>query len=163
MEIKKERAEYLVGPDQLKRKDIDRFYVGNEFCEFLLPSSEFLKAVLKTPNKNFSLVIPPITSLSIEKIKHLIDEFVKTDFKEVIVNDFGTLNIIHKEYSNLEPVIGRFLALQQLYTGYITEIDDISPEEIFVEEIDALIKDHKIRRIELNNSFFKINCGTLVR
>lgn len=156
MGIKKERAEYLVSPDQLKREDIDRFYIGNEFCEFLLPSPEFLKAVLKTPNKNFSLVIPPITSLAIEKIKPLLNEFAKGNSKEVIVNDFGTLHILNEEYPDFEPVIGRFLAFQQLYTGYITGVDDIQPEELFVEEIDALIEDYKIKRIELNNSFFKI-------
>lgn len=89
--------------------EFDRIYFGHEFCERLLPDSDQVKralGIIKQKNKKLSLLTPSATEYGLKNIRSLVSLLDKED--EVIVNDYGVLNMIGKEFKN--PIlIGRVL------------------------------------------------------
>jgi len=114
-----EKAIFITKPSQLKYIDhkYSRLYYGNEFCERLIPSLRDLSQILDYIQRrrlDFSLVTPYVTNIGLEKLKVLF-EFLK-DKKincEVIINDWGILNLINRQYLNFQPVLGRLLTKQK--------------------------------------------------
>jgi len=114
-----EKAVFITKLSQLKYVDgrYRRLYFGNEFCERLIPSADIIRKILayvKTKGMNFSLVTPYVTDSGLKKLEMLF-ELLKTmriDC-EVIINDWGVLNLINHEYSSLQPVLGRLLTKQK--------------------------------------------------
>jgi len=114
-----ERAIFITKISQLKcvNDRYTRLYYGNEFCERLIPSGDDLKQVLSSAKKNnmdFSLVTPYVTNYGLKKLNPLFE--ILKDSKvscEVIINDWGVLNLINSRYSNLTPVLGRLLTKQK--------------------------------------------------
>ncbi len=114
-----ERAVFITKLSQLKyvNEEYSRLYYGNEFCERLIPSLQDLKEILgyiKIRGLNFSFVSPYVTNIGLGKIK-VIFEFLKVEKIncEVIINDWGLLNLINYEYLNFQPVLGRLLTKQK--------------------------------------------------
>jgi len=94
-----------------------RLYFGNEFCEKLIPSVTDLRNTLGfVMNKrlDFSFVTPYVTNIGLNKLKILFEllEDKKADC-EIIVNDWGVLNLVNRKYSSLTPVLGRLLTKQK--------------------------------------------------
>lgn len=91
---------------------LSRIYFGTEFCEKLIPNIEDLKKVLDIIYRNnleFTLLTPQVTEEGLKKIDILL-HFLNQQHKmfEVVINDFGVLNLISRKYrSNLKPVLGR--------------------------------------------------------
>ena len=53
--------------------EYNRIYIGEEFCENLIPTIIDVKKILsKFPNKKFSLLTPPLTDYGIKKISQII-------------------------------------------------------------------------------------------
>lgn len=111
-----EKAINLTHLDNIDKIDIskfDRIYYGAEFCERLIPSSKSFKIVFKKIrrlNKNISLLTPPVTEAGLKKLKLIFPLLEDTD--EIIVNDYGVLNMINKEFKNkihIGRIIGRTL------------------------------------------------------
>ncbi len=100
--------EELAGPI-----NFTRLYFGQEFCERDLPSTgQLLKAVEKAQNQrmDFTLVTPYVTEEGLKKLEVLLRELATlTQDPEVVVNDWGVLNLLHKKFPALEPVLGRLL------------------------------------------------------
>jgi len=153
---KLEIAQYFYDAQQLN-KSIDRFYLGNEFCELQLPSIRKITKILRLlekRKKKATLVLPPISSFFIKKIESLIKSYSKyLPEGEVVVNDWGMLGFLSKNYLNLEPVIGRLITHQPLYTGHKHKFIQDKIGKIEVDEVKKIIKNNNIKRIELNNSF----------
>lgn len=88
-----------------------RIYFGNEFCEKLYPNiNEFLKIskYCEEDNKKISILTPHTSSKELPKIiksLKIIDNLNKN--YEIIINDFGILNIIKKLSLNANLVWGR--------------------------------------------------------
>ncbi|MDD5097224.1 MAG: hypothetical protein PHU59_01890 [Candidatus Omnitrophica bacterium] len=114
-----ENAIFITKISQLKyvTSKFSRLYYGNEFCERLIPSLKDLNQILRYTKRmglDFSLATPYVTDSGLKKLKILF-KFLKTKkIKcEVIVNDWGVLNLINRKYPNLQPVLGRLLTKQK--------------------------------------------------
>lgn len=114
-----ERAIFISIISNLKyvNEKYSRLYFGNEFCERLIPSLQDLKEILgyiKMRGLNFSFVSPYVTDIGLREIK-VIFEFLKVEKIncEVIINDWGVLNLINRSYPGFRPVLGRLLTKQK--------------------------------------------------
>lgn len=95
----------------------NRLYFGNEFCEKLSPHLNELKQVIRYCDKNklnFSLVTPYVTNTGLENLEKLFLWLQNNKINcEVIINDYGVLNLINEKYQILLPVLGRLLTKQK--------------------------------------------------
>jgi len=114
-----ERVIFITKINQLKyvTSRFSRLYFGIEFCERLIPSLDDLKKMLcyiQRKGLNISLVSPYVTNIGLGRLKTLF-EFLKSEKIncEVIINDWGVLNLINRKYPNLTPVLGRLLTKQK--------------------------------------------------
>lgn len=109
------RINNILQLDKKQLTGIDRVYIGEEFCERLLPSEEELKSVIEKiegMNKRISFLTPPSTDYGLVKIRKLMK--LLNEKTEVIVNDYGILNMVNKDFENpivLGRVIGRRIIL----------------------------------------------------
>lgn len=118
-----ENAIYITKISQFKYVSgkYSRLYYGNEFCERLIPSVGDLKKALSLAEKKelaFSLVTPYVTNIGVKKLMPLF-ELLKDSRSgcEIIVNDWGILSLVHREYPNLTLVLGRLLIKQKRGPG----------------------------------------------
>jgi len=101
---------------RLIKKDIDRLYFGNEFCENLIPSLSELKKTyfyVKEKNINFTLVTPFVTNSGLKKIEPLLSFLDKQKDSEVVFNDWGVFSLMKNKFNNLKLVLGRLLTKQR--------------------------------------------------
>lgn len=94
-----------------------RLYFGNEFCQRLIPSSEdlkFTKDFVLRHKMDFTLVTPYVTNKGIEILRPIL-EYVIRNFSdiEIVINDWGLLEIIRKEFRCSNFVLGRLLTKQK--------------------------------------------------
>ena len=79
-------------------KEYERLYLGNEFCENLIPSIKEVKETIKFCNENnlkFTFVTPYITNKSIELLKDIFIIISKEKpSSEIVINDYGILEIM---------------------------------------------------------------------
>ncbi|OMH29061.1 hypothetical protein [Motiliproteus sp. MSK22-1] len=89
---------------------VKRVYLGNEFCERLLPTPvQMAEAIACTKNLgiDFSLQTPLLTDSGIKRLRLLLG--MLPEGTEVIVNDWGTLRLLTTDYRGLKPLLGRLL------------------------------------------------------
>lgn len=114
-----ERAIFLTNTSQLKyvNSKHSRIYYGNEFCERLIPAPEQVCQILSYAKKNklrFSLVTPYVTHIGFGKLNSLFKLLEDSSAAcEVIINDWGILNLVRHKYLNFIPVLGRLLTKQK--------------------------------------------------
>jgi len=98
-------------------KRYSRIYFGNEFCQRMIPSRRDLQQALRFTRKkglDLSFVTPYVTNQGLRKLKNLFDLLSSTGLSgEVIVNDWGVLNLLSRNYPGLSPVLGRLLTKQK--------------------------------------------------
>jgi len=91
---------------------LTRLYIGNEFCERLLPSESELRAFYELANENklkITLLSAPQTHDSIHNLRKLLKILCQLDPEpELVVNDLGTLSLI-SAFPTLKPILGRTL------------------------------------------------------
>ena len=140
-----------------------RLYFGNEFCEHLIPNVEVLTAVLercKDKNMALSVVTPFVTDAGIEKLKKILDFLrIKEVDLEIVINDFGVLDLVQSEKYDFNLVLGRLLSRQKR-DSRIDVVSNKLPAGLKQhfsfcyldrEEIIELLLDFGIKRIELDN------------
>ena len=84
-----------------------RMYFGSLTCELLLPTAEQVEAARDTATRHgkfFSLVTPWLTDSGLKRLLPALSRLDPGD--EVIVNDWGLLRRIHRDYPHLIPVAG---------------------------------------------------------
>ena len=100
----------------LTPEKLERIYFGVEFCQRLIPDSDDVKEAIRVTREaglNFSYVTPPATDIGVETLMSrfsLLRE--ETDFPgeiEVIVNDWGVLRVLKRQFTGLKPVFGRMM------------------------------------------------------
>lgn len=144
----------------------DRLYYGHEFCEYLLPSENEFKQVLDFAIKNklpFTFVTPTISNDRFDFLENLIDIVIEKanllNKLEIVVNDFGILNIIHqKKLPNIIIVAGRLMTKQKR-DPRIQHIDSLSESakkyymSFSLDSANSLnfIENFNIQRFELDN------------
>lgn len=116
---KMERAIFITKLSQLRyiEHKYSRIYYGNEFCEKLIPSLQDLSRILgyiKMRGLDFSFVSPYVTDVGLRKLKVLFEFLKAKEINcEVIINDWGVLNLVNRKYHSLVPVLGRLLTKQK--------------------------------------------------
>jgi hypothetical protein len=120
-----EKAIFITKLSQLKyvNHGYGRLYYGNEFCERLIPSLQDLNRILDYVQKrrlDFSFVTPYVTNIGLGKLRVLFG-FLKAKkiHCEVIINDWGVLNLVNRQRLNFQPVLGRLLTKQKRGPGLI--------------------------------------------
>lgn len=151
-------------------KDYSRLYFGNEFCQRLIPSLKELKKVLNFSQENnldFTFVTPYVTNGGLDNLKSLLPFLSKQNPCEVVINDWGVLRLINKNYQNLKPVLGRLLGKQKRGPRIMNVWDKLpkTAKEYFrqtsitVPRYRNFLKERGIRRIELDNLLQGIDLG----
>lgn len=114
-----EKAVFITKVSQLRyiEDKYGRLYYGHEFCEKLIPSLQDLSEILGyiwQRRLDFSFVTPYVTDIGLGKLKVLF-EFLKAKKVncEVIINDWGVLNLVNRKYPDFQPVLGRLLTKQK--------------------------------------------------
>ena len=95
-----------------------RIYWGVEFCQNLIPSLADTEQILRFVKKNnleFSFVSPFVTEYGLDKLRRIFNWLKEKRINcEIVVNDWGALGCLHREFRRLfEPVFGRLLVRQQ--------------------------------------------------
>jgi hypothetical protein len=106
-------AIWEAGEDQFGTINFTRLYFGQEFCEKALPTLKELTKAIETAEQKgmeFTLVTPYVTEEGLSEVKVLLEHLVKLmPQAEVVVNDWGVLEILNQNYPSLTPVLGRLL------------------------------------------------------
>lgn len=111
---------FVESPDEIAAADAGVYtgvYAGAAFCRQALPARERLEEMIcAAAGRGFSfhLVTPPLTEDYFSRARALVEAVAeKAPGAEVIVNDFGMLDMVAKEFPALQPVAGRVLAFQK--------------------------------------------------
>lgn len=137
-------------------KNYDYIYFGSEFCENLLDLYQSIKVLkfLNNFDKKICFLTPIITDKTISKFKELLNKLNNLEnFYEITVNDFGTLNIVFKEFKNRFKInIGRHLSKH----FFLYDKNKTSLRTTFsAEAVKFMYEKFNINRYEL--SYKKIN------
>jgi hypothetical protein len=93
--------------------DFTRLYFGTEFCERLLPSRNDLSAAIGLAGERgqaFTFMTPFVTNKGLENLEVLLQVLARRlPDAEVVVNDWGVLQLLRSKYPDLKPVLGRLL------------------------------------------------------
>jgi hypothetical protein len=96
-----------------RRASPRRAYFGNEFCESLIPSLQsFSQICLQLWRKQVEItfVTPPVTDEGLDTLRKLLSWLSRQEHNaEVVFNDWGTLELLYREFPGLRPVRGRLL------------------------------------------------------
>ena len=144
-------------------KKYTRLYFGNEFCERLISTKEELGYIIDFVKKNdikLSFVTPYVTNKGIEKLEHLLELLnEKLPDSEIIINDYGTLEVMQENKLKLKPVLGRLLTKQKRGPRIINIMNKLpkpaiehfrkSNAEVPIFQ-EFLMKNH-FERVELDN------------
>ena len=98
-------------------KKFTRIYIGNEFCPLNFPDLNTLDTILNSALKeifDITISFPFVREKNLNKYEKILDflkEWCANNNKqiEIIVNDWGTLNLITCKYKEFTPVLGRLL------------------------------------------------------
>jgi hypothetical protein len=92
---------------------VERVYVGDEFCVHRLPDLSGLQELSRSAagkGCEVTLLTPPVTDDGLEKCSRLF-QYLEREVPgtEVVVNDWGVLCLLRKEYPSLVAATGRLL------------------------------------------------------
>jgi len=108
----------------------ERLYYGAEFCEWRIPTKQQLAEAIEIAadhNWYFSLMTPYVTDRGLAQLEPLFELLDEGD--EIIVNDWGVLDLIAEEYGQFTPVLGRLLTKQKRGPRILNVIDE-TPESM---------------------------------
>jgi len=161
---------YISKTDLLSKFDesCNRIYFGAEFCERLIPEVQDIEKVKEFTllrGLEFSLMTPYCTDNGIEKLKKLFT-FIAANFDraEVIVNDWGVLNVLKENFPTLTPVLGRLMTKMKRDPRLIPLLpvinqgsrDYYSSTNLNLPWYRKFLHLQGIRRVELDNPYQKI-------
>jgi hypothetical protein len=124
-------------PATLKKYEL--LYLGDEFCQNLVPSPEdFALALRKFPGRVL-LVTPLLTDAAFDSVEEIIKAHSSPRRRlEIVVNDLGLLHTLKARYSRRVLVsLGRVFAHRV----------KVMPRKFAA----GLLKEHKVRRVELDD------------
>lgn len=124
-----------------------RLYFGQEFCEALIPDpDEVMQAyyVARQIGWNFTYVTGPLTAAGLVKVRANLERLaaVSTEF-EVVVNDWGLLATLCRDFAGAQPVLGR-LQVKQKRLGFYP------PRSLPVNMVGIDTPETEIRQNQLN-------------
>lgn len=160
-----EQAIFISKIDKLKcvSQVYTRLYFGNEFCQRLMPGVQEVRQAFDfvlERNMHLSFVTPYVTNQGIGALKPVLEEiFVKMSGIEIVVNDWGLLRFLRKEYAYPNLVLGRLLTKQKRGPRILNLKDMLSDDafthfqesNIDVPVLSDFLFDWGIKRVELDN------------
>jgi len=115
MKNKIEKAIFITEEHDFK-KNCDRIYFGNEFCQNLIPSLDTLKRFYDFAfkrKKQFTFVTPYVTDFGLKIVEDALSFLNQQGHAEIVFNDWGVFKLMKDNFSNLSPVLGRLLTKQR--------------------------------------------------
>ena len=160
-----EHALYVTCAEDLKyyTTKYSRIYFGNEFCERLMPTEKELGSVLDFVENNrlrFTLLTPYVTNAGLEKLAKLIALLAgRRESSEVVFNDWGVLEIINRDSTYLQPVMGRLLNKMKRGPRLMHFLDLVPKETVDyfrtcsleMPAFQKFLIENSVRRAELDN------------
>lgn len=143
-----------------------RIYFGNEFCQHLIPTASLLARVYSAARAKglaFTLLTPYVTDEGIEQLTPLFAFLAAQEERsEVVVNDWGVLRLLRREFPNLTPVLGRLLnkMLRDPLAAAYYCLHPFTPEpalaalrrsNLTIPAYQAFLKQHGIGMVEVDN------------
>ncbi len=105
--------------------ELGRLYFGQEFCEFLIPTPEEVVQAFFTACQmgwEFTYTTGYVTAAGLERtVANLAALASECPSAEVVVNDWGVLRVLGRDFPSLRPVLGRLLVKQPRLSRYVTE------------------------------------------
>lgn len=153
----------LEGLERIEEK-ISRLYFGCEFCERLIPTVDMLRRALDVARErglDFTLVTPFVTNAGIRALRPLFGHLLSGNgpHPEIVVNDWGALRVLNKEFSFRNMVLGRLLTKQKrdprvlAFRGRVSarELRAFAETNCDVPELSRFLMESGVGRIELDN------------
>ena len=155
---------------KLFKKDINRLYIGNEFCHNLFPEVKLLINMLEKAKREklqMTLCFTYMTDSYIEKTKDIIDEVYNWCEKnnaviEIIINDFGMLKLVEDKTDYFKLSLGVLLNKRKKDPRYIYKKGYNENKKLIAENslnssiFNKFLKDNKISRFEYENCGYKM-------
>lgn len=155
---------------KLMEKDIDRLYIGNEFCHNLFPGKTKLLKMLKkavAEGINITLCFTYLREYLIEKTKEIIDEVYEFCIDnniviEVVINDYGMLELLKCKDKYLKISLGVLLNKRKkdpryIYKkGYDEHKDLMSENGLNSKLFNDFLSDNNIGRYEYESCSYDI-------
>jgi hypothetical protein len=151
----------LANVNQRKLIHYNRLYIGNEFCEHLLPKNKELTQLNSLlNNQNISLVTP---FLSESGLKNIISTLQKIkdypQIDEIVINDWGLLTLIKKMQLPYKLILGRLLSTQNFRNRFFLKpiIKNINyklhstNDSVLPNYFYDFLKEFNIKGIEFNS------------
>ena len=115
-------------------------YLGDEFCQNLMPSPEDFERALKTFNGRVVLVTPLLTDEIFDEVERIIKKLASPKSKlEIVANDLGLLYTIRKKYAaRVNVTLGRILGhrVKMMPEGFA----------------GRFLKEHGVSRVEIDDA-----------
>ena len=154
----------------LFKKNIERLYIGNEFCHNLFPSLDNLIKMLekaKEESLNVTLCFTYIRECYIQKTKDIIEKVYNwckiNNFKiEIVVNDWGMLKLLKDKENYFTLCLGNLLNKRKkdpryIYkNGYEKNKELLSLNSLNSKKFREFLKDNNIERYEYESCNYKI-------
>ena len=163
--------ENYIGNHPIFKNKISRIYIGNEFCHNLFPNIDMLlkimdKAVYEGIDVTLSFTY--LRDCLINKTKADIDEIYSWCVKnnkniEIVINDWGMLNLIEHKDDYITPVIGVLLNKRkkdpriQYKNGFKNHNDLMAENSLNSESYSQFLKKLLIKRYEYESCGYKMN------
>ena len=154
----------------LFNKNIERLYIGNEFCHNLFPCLDDLIKMLekaKEESLNVTLCFTYIRECYIQKTKDIIEEVYDwckiNNFKiEIVINDWGMLKLLKSKENYFTLCLGNLLNKRKkdpryIYkNGYEKNKELLSLNSLNNKKFREFLKDNNIERYEYESCNYKI-------
>lgn len=154
----------------LFKKNIERLYIGNEFCHNLFPSLDNLIKMLekaKEESLNVTLCFTYIRECYIQKTKDIIEKVYDwckiNNFKiEIVINDWGMLKLLKSKEFYFILCLGNLLNKRKkdpryIYkNGYEKNKELLSLNSLNSKKFREFLKDNNIERYEYESCNYKI-------
>ncbi len=145
---------------------LSRIYFGNEFCQHLIPPPSLLARICsaaQVKGLGFTLLTPYVTDEGLERLSPLFEFLAdREERSEVVINDWGVLRLLRREFPRLTPVLGRLMnkmLRDPLATAYYAPHARTPKPALFalrrsnltVPIYQAFLKRSGIRMVEVDN------------
>lgn len=122
-------------------KSFSRIYIGNEFCPLIFPDKNTLNKILDSAlieNFDITISLPYIREKNINWVVKVLDnlkQWCNCNSKkiEIIINDWGILNLISSKYPDFIPILGRLLNKRKKDPRLVGKLGMYNLEECFIE------------------------------
>ena len=144
-------------------EDFRRVYFGDEFCMHLIPSPDELEqafGLAQAMGLEFTMATPYVTSKALETLRLALERLASLDHTaEVVLNDWGALHLVHREYPGFRKLLGRTLVRQKrgprikFMKGRIPDegYRTFQRSHLSTDGFAAFARDYGLSRVELDN------------